>query len=111
MAKTQIGIGVLSIPGAFDKLGMIPGVITLFGLAAITTWSNHTIGAWKIKHPEVYGFDDAGRILFGSWGREIFSAVVLLCKCPHMDSWTSADRLYQTWFSPPHQHTFLSLPA
>jgi amino acid permease len=35
MMKTQIGLGVLSIPLVFDTLGMISGIIILL---AITTW-------------------------------------------------------------------------
>ncbi|KAL4896846.1 transmembrane amino acid transporter protein-domain-containing protein [Aspergillus ambiguus] len=54
MMKTQIGLGVLSIPSAFDALGLIPGIICLIILASITTWSDYMIGAFKIRHPEVY---------------------------------------------------------
>lgn len=38
MIKTQIGIGVLSIPAAFDTLGFVPGIVTLIAVAVITTW-------------------------------------------------------------------------
>jgi len=38
MMKTQIGLGVLSIPLVFDTLGMIPGIIVLLAIAIITTW-------------------------------------------------------------------------
>ena len=38
MMKTQIGLGVLSIPLVFDTLGMIPGIIILVSIAIITTW-------------------------------------------------------------------------
>jgi amino acid permease len=38
MMKTQIGLGVLSIPLVFDTLGMIPGIIILLAIASITTW-------------------------------------------------------------------------
>jgi amino acid permease len=38
MMKTQIGLGVLSIPLVFDTLGMIPGIIILLAIAIITTW-------------------------------------------------------------------------
>lgn len=38
MIKTQIGIGALSIPGAFDLLGVIPGTLILAAVAGITTW-------------------------------------------------------------------------
>ncbi len=33
MMKTQIGLGVLSIPSAFDTLGVVPGVIVLIVIA------------------------------------------------------------------------------
>lgn len=42
MMKTQIGLGVLSIPLVFDTLGMIPGIIVLLGIAIITTWVRET---------------------------------------------------------------------
>ncbi|RSL57567.1 hypothetical protein CEP54_008183 [Fusarium duplospermum] len=74
MMKTQIGLGVLSIPAAFNVLGLIPGVLCLLAIAIITTWSNYMVGAFKLKHPEVYGIDDASRIMFGVVGREILSA-------------------------------------
>lgn len=38
MIKTQVGIGVLSIPKAFDILGLAPGIFTLLAVAVITTW-------------------------------------------------------------------------
>jgi amino acid permease len=48
MMKTQIGLGVLSIPLVFDTLGMIPGIIILVSIAIITTWvcrkSDNAIG-------------------------------------------------------------------
>jgi len=37
MMKTQIGLGVLSIPAVFDVLGIAPGIICLIVIAAITT--------------------------------------------------------------------------
>jgi hypothetical protein len=40
MMKTEVGLGVLSIPEAFDILGMIPGIILLLAIGAITTWSS-----------------------------------------------------------------------
>jgi amino acid permease len=38
MMKTQIGLGVLSIPLVFDTLGMISGIIILLAITGITTW-------------------------------------------------------------------------
>lgn len=80
MMKCQIGLGVLSIPAAFDALGLVPGVICLLTIAGITTWSNYIVGVFKVNHPEVYGIDDATRIMFGPIGREVLSVGFCLCK-------------------------------
>lgn len=81
MTKSMIGIGVLSIPIAFDTLGIVPGVIVLCTIAAITTWSDYIVGVFKLRHPEVYGIDDAGFLMFGLPGRILFGGAFVLCKC------------------------------
>lgn len=82
MVKTQIGLGVLSIPSAFHVLGMIPGIICLILIAVITTWSNYIVGVFKLRHRAVYGIDDAGGLMFGRIGKEFFAAAFCLCKTP-----------------------------
>lgn len=84
MMKTQIGLGVLSIPAVFDVLGLIPGVICLIAIAVITTWSDYIVGIFKLRHPEVYGIDDVGHMLFGRIGREVFATAFVLCKYPYI---------------------------
>lgn len=86
MMKTQIGLGVLSIPAAFDTLGLVPGVLCLIAIATITTWSNYIIGVFKLRHREVYGIDDACRLMFGEVGRNVFGFIFCLCMstCPTM---------------------------
>lgn len=71
MLKTQIGLGVLGIPSTLHTLGMIPGVIILIVIGAMTTWCGWVVGQWKLNHPETYGIDEAGRIIGGKWGREL----------------------------------------
>ena len=80
MMKTQFGLGVLAMPGILDTLGIIPGVICICVVATITTWSNYIVGAFKLRHPEVYGIDDAGALMFGRVGREVFGVAVCLCE-------------------------------
>lgn len=79
MMKTQFGLGVLSMPVVFDTMGIIPGVILVSAIAGITTWSNYMVGAFKARHPEVYGIDDVGRMFFGRVGYEIFGGGYALC--------------------------------
>lgn len=82
MMKTQIGLGVLSIPSTFDKLGLIPGVLCLVAIGGITTWSDWIIGVFKIRHRHVYAIDDAGRMMFGRAGGEFFGFAMWLSKIP-----------------------------
>lgn len=82
MMKTQIGLGVLSIPAVFDVLGIIPGVICLITIAGITTWSDYIVGVFKLRHREVYGIDDAGGKMFGRIGKEVFGVAFVLCEFP-----------------------------
>ncbi|KAM0542263.1 hypothetical protein ACHAPJ_012871 [Fusarium lateritium] len=77
MMKTQIGLGVLDLPTVFHILGIVPGVILLCIVGGITTWSNYIVGIFKIRHPEVYGIDDVGGLLFGRVGREVLG----ICFC------------------------------
>ena len=78
--KTQIGLGILSIPAAFDSLGIVPGVICLCFIGAMSTWSDYIVGVFKLRHREVYGIDDAGGLMFGAIGREFLGGVFCLCK-------------------------------
>lgn len=84
MTKASIGLGVLSIPTVFDTLGIVPGIICLVAVGTIITWSGYVVGTFKRAHPEVYGVDDAGYLMFGRIGREVFGAAFCLCRfqCP-----------------------------
>lgn len=77
--KTQIGLGVLSIPAAFDTLGLVPGIICLCAIAFITTWSDYMVGAFKLHHRDVYSIADVGGLIFGRWGRWFLGAAFCLC--------------------------------
>ena len=93
MMKTQVGIGVLSIPGAFAVLGLVPGVIALVAFGIITTWSDYQIGLFKLRHPEVYSLDGAGLLMFGKIGREVLMTGFQLCKVSRRLLRTATNRL------------------
>lgn len=78
--KTQLGLGVLSLPSAFDTLGLIPGIICLVVVAVITSWSNYMVGDFKLRHREVYGIEGVGQIIFGPIGREFLGGAYIVCK-------------------------------
>ncbi|GAA5821148.1 hypothetical protein JCM3770_005692 [Rhodotorula araucariae] len=78
LAKTQIGLGVLSIPSVFQTVGIIPGVIIIIVMAIMTTWSGEVIGKFKLRHPEVYSLSDCGQLMFGRIGAEVFGIAYFL---------------------------------
>ncbi|RSL46683.1 hypothetical protein CEP53_010240 [Fusarium sp. AF-6] len=78
MMKTQFGLGVLSIPDIPNTLGLIPGVICICTISAITTWSNYMIGCFKLKHRDAYGIDDAGDLMFGPISREFLAVGICI---------------------------------
>jgi hypothetical protein len=101
MMKTQIGLGVLSIPQVFDTLGLIPGLICLLTIAGITTWSDWIIGIFKKNHPEVYSISDAGYIMFGRVGREFLGTTYCLCKSPTIEIMSHWLTCFKAGFSSP----------
>lgn len=70
IAKSQFGLGVLGIPFTFMTLGLVPGMISLVILSAITTWTGLLVGDFRNRHPSVHSIGDASYALFGAWGRE-----------------------------------------
>ncbi|KAJ5786793.1 transmembrane amino acid transporter protein-domain-containing protein [Penicillium pulvis] len=81
LLKTQIGLGVLSMPDIFSSLGLIPGLVLILVIAGITTWADWMVGVFKRRHPHIYGVDDVGRMLFGRIGFEVFGACFCICWC------------------------------
>lgn len=79
MTKVMIGLGVLSIPSSLHVLGLVPGVICLVAIAVVTTWSSYMVGTFKLNHPEVYGIDGAGYLMFGAIGRDVIGFMFCLC--------------------------------
>jgi len=72
----------------FSTVGMIPGVILLLVIGAITGWSAYVIGEFKRRHPHCHSVADVGQMWWGPVGRELFGALYWLC--------TSMPRLTQT---------------
>ncbi|KAL4885408.1 transmembrane amino acid transporter protein-domain-containing protein [Aspergillus karnatakaensis] len=78
MMKTQIGLGVLSIPAIFESVGMIPGILLILAVSGVATWTSYMVGVFKFRHHQVYNIDDAGGLMFGRIGREVWAAAFLL---------------------------------
>ncbi|XAO27182.1 hypothetical protein I312_106024 [Cryptococcus bacillisporus CA1280] len=67
----SIALGLLSFPSIFLRLGMVGGVITTVGAGILAYFTAWIMVDFKLKHPGVMHFGDAGGVLFGNWGRRI----------------------------------------
>ncbi|GAA6023350.1 hypothetical protein JCM10207_005755 [Rhodosporidiobolus poonsookiae] len=72
IAKSQIGIGVLAMPGAFRVLGLVPGILILLTFSCTCAWTAYYLGRFKLNHPQVYSVSDAAEMIMGPIGREVF---------------------------------------
>lgn len=72
MICESVSLGVLSLPTAVATLGLVPGVILIVGLGLLATYTGYNIGLMRERYPHIQNLGDAGEILLGSFGRELF---------------------------------------
>jgi amino acid permease len=78
MVAETISLGILSLPAAIASLGLVPGLIVLIGLGLLACYTGYVIGQFKWRYPHISSMADAGEILIGRFGRELFGAGQLL---------------------------------
>ncbi|PKX90008.1 putative amino acid transporter [Aspergillus novofumigatus IBT 16806] len=78
MVAENISLGILSLPSAVATLGIVPAVILLLGLSAISWYTGYIMGQFKLRFPQIHSMGDAGELLLGRFGRELFGIGQLL---------------------------------
>ncbi|PWY75364.1 hypothetical protein BO70DRAFT_381090 [Aspergillus heteromorphus CBS 117.55] len=72
MICESVSLGVLSLPAAVATLGFIPAIILIVGLGLLATYTGYNIGLFRERYPHIQNLADAGEILLGPFGRELF---------------------------------------
>ena len=78
MIAETISLGILSLPSVLASIGIVPGMILILGLGIVATYTGYVIGQFKLAHPFIHNMADAGEVLLGKPGREIFGLAQLL---------------------------------
>ncbi|KAJ5490532.1 Amino acid transporter transmembrane [Penicillium expansum] len=78
MVAETISLGILSLPAAIAGIGLVPGLIILVGLGLLSTYTGYVIGQFKWRYPHISSMADAGEVLMGGFGRELFGTGQLL---------------------------------
>lgn len=78
MIAETISLGILSLPSVLATIGMAPGLILILGLGILATYTGFVLGQFKLAHPHVHNMADAGEVMMGPWGRELFGLAQML---------------------------------
>ncbi|KAF4974846.1 hypothetical protein FZEAL_8307 [Fusarium zealandicum] len=73
-----VALGALSLPGAYRTLGMFPGVFLTISIGIVSIFTSYIVGQVKLAFPDVSHYADAGRLLFGRFGYELFGIALVL---------------------------------
>lgn len=72
MISEVVSNGMLSLPSSLAVVGIVPGVILIVFLGLFGLFTAWLLIRFKRAHPHVHSMGDAGMVLFGPLGREIF---------------------------------------
>ncbi|KAK3207432.1 hypothetical protein GRF29_103g991606 [Pseudopithomyces chartarum] len=61
----EVGIGVLSLPSALQTLGLIPGIIAIFGFGGLTTYCGYIMVQFYRRYPMVTNLVDCALYIGG----------------------------------------------
>ncbi|RSL46543.1 hypothetical protein CEP54_013813 [Fusarium duplospermum] len=53
MYTNQFGLGILSLPSALRTLGLVPGIIAIFGIGCMTWYTAYELLQYYRRHPQV----------------------------------------------------------
>ena len=98
MIAETISLGILSLPSVLAAIGLVPylpppmshpytiaklthilrGLILIVGLGLLATYTGFVIGQFKLRYPHVHNMADAGEVMLGPIGREVFGAAQII---------------------------------
>lgn len=78
MVSETISLGILSLPAAVAGMGLAPALVVLIGMGLLATYTGYLIGKFKERHPHISSMADAGEVLMGRFGYELFGTAQLL---------------------------------
>ncbi|KAF2002749.1 hypothetical protein P154DRAFT_544393 [Amniculicola lignicola CBS 123094] len=78
MLAENISLGVLALPQALAVLGIVPGLLVIFILGVLATYSGLVIGQFKLAFPKVQSYADCGEMIAGRVGKEILAVSQVL---------------------------------
>ncbi|KAF5023524.1 hypothetical protein F66182_4391 [Fusarium sp. NRRL 66182] len=79
LITNQVGLGVLSLPGCLQVLGVIPGIIAIIGLGSLSAYTAYELLQFYRRYPHVVNVVDMCGII-GGRPLEIIAGIGLMIK-------------------------------
>ncbi|GAP82343.2 putative amino acid transporter [Rosellinia necatrix] len=74
MITEIVSYGLFALPSTLADVGVVPGIAIIFFLGVFATYTARALIHFKLRHPHVHNMGDAGMVLFGPIGRDVFGA-------------------------------------
>lgn len=68
LVAETVSLGILSLPSVMAALGLVPGIILILVMSALSTWSGLMLGEFRKQYPHVENFGDAVEVIGKSIG-------------------------------------------
>lgn len=78
MLAENVSLGILALPQALAILGLVPGLLCIFFLGVIATYTGWIIGEFRLAYPRMQSFADCGMLIAGPIGRGIMAVAQVL---------------------------------
>ncbi|KAF4875322.1 N amino acid transport system protein [Colletotrichum siamense] len=65
LIHTEVGIGILALPSVLQRIGLIPGLIAIMGIGALSTYTAYVLLLYWKKYRHIDNLPDALQVLGG----------------------------------------------
>ncbi|KAI8294281.1 putative aminotransferase [Colletotrichum sp. SAR11_240] len=110
LIHTEVGIGILALPSVLQRIGLIPGLIAIMGIGALSTYTAYVLLLYWKRYRHIDNLPDALQVLGGKVLATIGAVVViaLAVASPQLAP-PGADIKIKLWGNPTFQEGFTAI--
>lgn len=78
LITNQVGLGVLSLPSVLKVFGVIPGIIAIMGIGALSWYTAFELHQFYGKYPHVLNVVDMAGVVGGNWFEALAGVMLMI---------------------------------
>ncbi|KAM5341201.1 hypothetical protein ACJ41O_015310 [Fusarium nematophilum] len=78
LLANQVGLGILSLPSTLKTLGVIPGIIAIIGIGALSWYTAYELLQFYRVHPQVVNIVEMTRFVGGKWLEGVAGVMMMI---------------------------------